>query len=536
MSGARPEYIEVPLRMMPSLKSSISMPKAGGETVPEPKGKRGSCSECRQRRIKCCRQRPCLNCVSRKRTCSEKDDEQMVQVKAAKPGYPIAFVGCLQCTAERVDQIAAAAVEVNLSPVLVVRIAEAGYQIQPILDILLRLPPSVKDVLGEWLPVLEKIFAKLSANSNRLGTLMSKMPRPAPDVLDTHDDVNTGLSIDVIEDLVKCDAWSSITYDLVKGGRKFIKMGAGLSDFFNCHTEEMLARVAANELPLSCTEVETFCTIMYLMVGPAKPTSFHENGAPSGMETTLVSRHNNAFLRGGSSSNPETMIAKQRFIRVLDKCGRMTVLCLSYVCFLVFLSSCLRVHAARACTNLFICLWLVRCFIDAILGHGLGPGVSTLLRCFVAVYVAGLFFYSLWSFLRHCEAKKGGGRHRRVTDITPPQEMIIAWYRMPEDEFKATVQLDGLRRASASNSSAGSSVASSPPSPPQGAERLGGGGGLPAGAPAAAAATPPLPPAASRARRPMLERPFAHALLDHRGYTELNNDHASDTRLRERYS
>ena len=276
----------------------------------------------------------------------------MVQVKAAKPEYPIAFVGCLQCTAERVDQIAAAAVEVNLSPVLVVRIAEAGYQIQPILDILLRLPPSVKDVLGEWLPVLGKNFAKLSANSNRLGALMSKMPRPAlpsPDVLDTPD-VSTGLSIDEIEDLVKCDAWVSIVYDLVKGGRKFVKMGAGLAGFFNCHTEEMLARVAANELPLNCTEVETFCIMMYTMVGPAKPTGFHENGAPSGMETTLVSRFNDAFLRGASSSNPETLIAKQRFIRVLDKCGRMTVslplLCL-LPCALVFASSCAcrtRVH------------------------------------------------------------------------------------------------------------------------------------------------------------------------------------------------
>ena len=186
----------------------------------------------------------------------------MVQVKAAKPSNPIAFVRCLQCTAERVDQIAAAAAEVNLSPVLVIRMAEAGFQIQPLLDVLLRLPPSVKDVLGEWLPVLAKNFAKLSANATRLDALMSKMPRPAlpaPDALDTPD-VDTGLGIDAIEDLVKCDAWLSIVYDLVKGGRKFIKMGAGLAGFFNCHTEEMLARVAANELPLSCTEVETFCT------------------------------------------------------------------------------------------------------------------------------------------------------------------------------------------------------------------------------------------------------------------------------------
>ena len=116
--------------------------------------------------------------------------------------------------------------------------------------------------------------------------------------------------------------------------------------------------------------------------------------------------------------------------------------------------------------------------------------------------------------------------------------MIIAWYRMPEAEFKATINLDRLRRESASNSSAGSPGASFPSSPPQGAESLGGsgGGGSPARDPPPPPATLPPPAAASRARRPMLERPFAHALLDDRGFAELHKDHAIDTRLRERYS
>ena len=216
------------------------------------KAKRGSCSECRQRKIKCCRSRPCLNCISRNLTCSDSDDEQqMVQVKAAKPCNPVAFVACLQITAERVDQIAASAVDSKLNPVLVIRMAEAGFMIRPLLDILIRLPPSVRSVLDEWLPVLGRNYAKLSANANRLNAMRPALP--ASDVLDTPD-ANTGLGIDAIEDLTKCDTWVSITYDLIKGGRKFVKMGAGMADFFNCHREEQLARVAANELPLCCSD------------------------------------------------------------------------------------------------------------------------------------------------------------------------------------------------------------------------------------------------------------------------------------------
>lgn len=316
------------------------------------KGKRGSCSECRQRKRKCCRRRPCLNCISRSLICiAADDDEQVVQVKVARPSNPVASVRWLRidqiAEAARVHHIAASAAELKLSPVPVVCMTDAGFLIRPLLDILIKLPPSVKNVLDEWLP-------KLSVNASRLNAMMSKMSRPtlaAPEVLDTPD-VNTGLGIDAIEEMVKCDAWLSITYDLVQGGRQFIKMGAGLAGFFNFHAEEMLARVAANNLPLNCTEVEAFCTMMYTLVGPLKPAGFHENGAPSSTETTFVSRYIDAFHRGGSSSDPEPIIAKQRFIRVLDKCGRMTVsLDTSCVIFLVLVSSCVGVHAERACAH-----------------------------------------------------------------------------------------------------------------------------------------------------------------------------------------
>ena len=120
----------------------------------------------------------------------------------------------------------------------------------------------------------------------------------------------------------------------------------------------MQARIAANEMPLNCTEIEAFCIMMYTLVGPVKPTGFHGNGAPSGMETVLVSRLF-PFFRGESRSTDcrdEPIIAKQRFIRVLDKCGRMTVsLSLLYLCLsccllsLVFLSPCVRAYAERAC-------------------------------------------------------------------------------------------------------------------------------------------------------------------------------------------
>jgi hypothetical protein len=112
---------------------------------------------------------------------------------------------------------------------------------------------------------------------------------------------------------------------------------------------------------------------------------------------------------------------------------------------------------------------------------------------------------------------------------------------MPEDEFNATVDLHRSRREcivcaalfvphSASDSSAGpplrpgASSSSSLPRPAAESPTSKGGGGGGGGG----------PPAASRDRPPMLERPFAHALLDHRGYTELKKDHARDMRLRER--
>ena len=68
---------------------------------------RGSCSECRQRKRKCCRQRPCLNCISRSLTCiAADDDETVVQVKVARPSNPVASARWL-----RIDQIAEAARE-----------------------------------------------------------------------------------------------------------------------------------------------------------------------------------------------------------------------------------------------------------------------------------------------------------------------------------------------------------------------------------------------------------------------------------------
>ena len=108
MSMAQPQYLEVPLEKIPCADlddKGEKVPELVGVGAVQNKAKRGSCSECRQRRIKCCRSRPCLNCISRNLTCSDSDDEQqMVQVKAAKPCNPVAFVACLQITAERVDQ------------------------------------------------------------------------------------------------------------------------------------------------------------------------------------------------------------------------------------------------------------------------------------------------------------------------------------------------------------------------------------------------------------------------------------------------
>ena len=95
-------------------------------------------------------------------------------------------------------------------------------------------------------------------------------------------------------------------------------------EFMDCHAEELSARMAANELPLCSSEVEMFCVMIYNLVGPMEPISIHNKGRPSAMQTVLVNR----LLPGvglGKSSNSEPIIALQRFIRVLDKCGRMTV-------------------------------------------------------------------------------------------------------------------------------------------------------------------------------------------------------------------
>ena len=83
---------------------------------------------------------------------------------------------------------------------------------------------------------------------------------------------------------------------------------------------------------------------------------------------------------------------------------------------------------------------------------------------------------------------------------------------MTEDEFNKTVQ---VYPPSTGVSSAGTSPGSSA-------------GSAAGGSPASGVASN------TGAARPLLRRPFAHALGDHRGYKELVRDYASDVRLRER--
>ena len=323
MSGACDQYVVVPLDAVARAGSpallQLEAPRRSA------KSKRGGCSFCRRQRTRCCGQRPCLNCVARGLACTDPGGPDMVQVKAPRLVRPVPFKRCVRVTADRIDKLAESAVQIGLPPMLIVRMAEAGFEIKALMDFVIRLPPAVRGVLDDWLPVLGKHFKKLAENSEAMHVLTAKLPQPAvsPDASEK-EPADTGMSVEAINEMVECDTWYSLTYDLVNGGRKYLKFGAGIAEFMDCHAEELSARMAANELPLCSSEVEMFCVMIYNLVGPMEPISFHNNGRPSAMQTVLVNR----LLPGvglGKSSNSEPIIALQRFIRVLDKCGRMTV-------------------------------------------------------------------------------------------------------------------------------------------------------------------------------------------------------------------
>jgi hypothetical protein len=63
----------------PLAAAAMMMREAGAS-----KRKRGSCHFCRTHRIKCCRRRPCLNCLSRGFECVDAGGDVMVQVNGAR--------------------------------------------------------------------------------------------------------------------------------------------------------------------------------------------------------------------------------------------------------------------------------------------------------------------------------------------------------------------------------------------------------------------------------------------------------------------
>jgi hypothetical protein len=235
------------------------------------------CQQCKKRRRKCSQTRPCDQCVARgeeKRCCFLLDSSDH---NAQQINRPLSSAQTLELTAESVlvtvkaRELALPCGMGDFGAILLSRMSETGFPTHQMQNIIRNLPPSISAVLTEWFPVLCTAYAKrLCRALERPGAPQDPRSHRTIAGWDDHESSqhkSTEECVFELDQLVGHENWFSVVYDPVSGRRNSVHVGRGLAAKFGMHHEEFLARVAATDLPLFTSEVETFFLFFHVMFG-----------------------------------------------------------------------------------------------------------------------------------------------------------------------------------------------------------------------------------------------------------------------------
>ena len=246
-----------------------------------------SCQQCRKGRRKCSQTRPCVQCVARG------DGKDCCDDNAQQIHRPLSSAQTLQLTAVsglvKARELMLPGWMGDFGAILLSRMGESGFPMDQMQNILLNLPPSVSTVLAEWFPVVCKAYAKRLCRAHehhqheRAGAPQD--PRSHPTIAGWNDHESSQEErMEELDQLAGHENWFSIVYDPVSGRRNAVHVGRGMAAMLGMHHEEFMARVAANDLPLLCSEVETLCHFLHTLIDSTYTAS------RVGFESSRISR------------------------------------------------------------------------------------------------------------------------------------------------------------------------------------------------------------------------------------------------------
>ncbi|EKX31810.1 hypothetical protein GUITHDRAFT_149049 [Guillardia theta CCMP2712] len=224
-----------------------------------------ACSFCKKRKLKCSQVRPCGNCSMRGRsaTC----DATVVLPNSApscavvqRPLYHSRSISFRDSDA--FTRVLMAAKSVGINPMILRRIWEVGLNPDNFMSIILNMPPVMKAAFNEGCEVLSKRYIL------HLQKMRGQIAAPHPRSMQQQhlfslvfDDAEAEIAH--VSRMLGHERFLCFTFNPESGERIRCSLGADYAEIFGLHTEEFMARLASNDLPIPSTEIDMFCIVVY---------------------------------------------------------------------------------------------------------------------------------------------------------------------------------------------------------------------------------------------------------------------------------